>query len=73
MFEIFSGDLTEGDEAAAAATPKFETDPVVLSRREKQLEYGRNTLAYDKYLEAFPKDKRPFGLPTTPNMTRKYR
>ena len=32
-----------------------ETDPAVLARREKQISYGKNTVAYTNYLEAFPK------------------
>lgn len=32
-----------------------ETDPLVISRRTKQLEYGKNTPEYFNYLQAVPK------------------
>jgi len=48
-----------------------ETDPAVLARREKQISYGKNTVAYTNYLEAFPKNKRSRFHPTTPNKNAK--
>lgn len=32
-----------------------ETDPAVLARRMKQIEYGKNTLEYHNYTQAIPK------------------
>ena len=52
--------------------PKYEKDPVVLARREKQIEFGRNTLAYDRYIATVPKDKREPGMPQTPPKHRYY-
>jgi len=33
----------------------FETDPVTLARRQKQIDYGKNTPEYAAYLEQVPK------------------
>ena len=32
-----------------------ETDPVTLARRQKQIDYGKNTESYKIYLDCFPK------------------
>lgn len=32
-----------------------ETDPLILSRRQKQIDFGKNTIGYVKYLEQVPK------------------
>ena len=46
---------------------EVETDLIILLRRQRQIDYGKNTQAYAKYVEKVPEETRPSYFPRTPN------
>ncbi|XP_022251853.1 histone RNA hairpin-binding protein-like isoform X2 [Limulus polyphemus] len=51
---------------------EIEKDKEVLQRRQKQIDYGKNTLGYQRYIDAVPKGTRTKDHPRTPNKHFKY-
>ncbi|KAL4715438.1 hypothetical protein ACJJTC_015341 [Scirpophaga incertulas] len=51
---------------------KLETDTTVLQRRQKQIDYGKNTVGYYYYTQQVPLDQRAKDHPKTPDKYAKY-
>ena len=51
---------------------EIESDPVILQRRQKQIDYGKNTLSYDNFIQTVPKNRRHRRDPRTPDKYQKY-
>lgn len=51
---------------------QYETDEALISRRQKQIDYGKNTVGYQTYIKSVDKLKREKEDPKTPNKHRKY-
>ena len=60
---------------APTMTATRETDPRRLSQRQKQIDFGKNTIGYDRYAAAVPRAKRIWKHelhPVTPKKDRIY-
>ena len=46
-------------------------DPHKLAKRQKQIDFGKNTAGYDNYIKLVPKKNRKKIHPVTPDKVRK--
>lgn len=51
---------------------EYEKDLSILERRQKQIDYGKNTLGYENYIKQVSRDKRTKEHPKTPPKHVKY-
>lgn len=76
--ERFRRDSTSssGDGSSSSQSSRkpieYEGDLATLVRRQKQIDYGKNTLCYENYLKQVPKEKRTKDHPKTPPKHIKY-
>lgn len=66
---------SSGDGSSSQSSRKpieYEKDLAILERRQKQVDYGKNTLGYENYLKQVPRDQRTKDHPKTPPKHIKY-
>lgn len=63
---------SEKKESTPRKPLELETDPLVLRRRQKQIDYGKNTVGYYNYTTHVKYEERTKDHPKTPDKFAKY-
>lgn len=71
-FRRESTDSGDGSSQSSRRPVEYEKDIEVLVRRQKQIDYGKNTLGYENYVREVPKEQRTREHPKTPPKHIKY-
>uniref|UniRef100_A0A1Q3EVT4 Putative histone rna hairpin-binding protein n=1 Tax=Culex tarsalis TaxID=7177 RepID=A0A1Q3EVT4_CULTA len=71
-FRRESTDSGDGSSQSSRRPIEYEKDIEILVRRQKQIDYGKNTLGYENYLRQVPKEQRTKEHPKTPPKHIKY-
>lgn len=70
--ESSSSSSGDGSSQSSRKPIEYEKDLATLERRQKQIDYGKNTLGYENYLKQVPRDQRTNDHPKTPPKHIKY-
>lgn len=67
-----STDSGDGSSQSSRRPVEYEKDIETLVRRQKQIDYGKNTLGYENYTRQVPREQRTRDHPKTPPKHIKY-
>eukprot|EP01127_Copromyxa_protea_P009912 TRINITY_DN2375_c0_g3_i1.p1 TRINITY_DN2375_c0_g3~~TRINITY_DN2375_c0_g3_i1.p1 ORF type:complete len:339 (-),score=89.52 TRINITY_DN2375_c0_g3_i1:300-1316(-) len=66
-----SDSLPSSSAPSKKKTPERESDEHRLEQRQKQIDYGKKTVGYERFTALVPKEKREPGHPVTPRKNQK--